>query len=85
MPGELSFLEITLDLYRYLVLYLGVKERKQKMRKVYRFKNTAEPEFVEKGGVTYKVIDLGGTKMNIRVKEDKEIKKDSKLFKLSKS
>ena len=55
------------------------------MRKVHRFKNTAKTEFVEKGGVTYKVVDLGGTKMKIRVKDDKEIKKDSELFKLSKS
>jgi hypothetical protein len=55
------------------------------MRKIHRFKNTAETEYVEKGGVTYKVIDLGGTKMNIRVKEDKEVKRDLKLFKLSKS
>ena len=55
------------------------------MRKVHRFKNTAKPEFVEKGGVTYKVVDLGGTKMKIRVKDDKEIKKDAALLKLSKS
>tara|TARA_Y100000034_G_C6836173_1_gene377893 strand:- start:21 stop:194 length:174 start_codon:yes stop_codon:yes gene_type:complete len=55
------------------------------MRKVHRFKNTAKPEFVEKGGVTYKVVDLGGTKMNIRVKDDKEIKRDEALFKLSKT
>ncbi len=55
------------------------------MRKIHRFKNTAETEYVEKGGVTYKVIDLGGTKMNIRVKEDKEVKRDLKLFKLSKT
>ena len=55
------------------------------MRKVVKFKNTAKPEFVEKGGVTYKVVDLGGTKMKIRVKDDKEIKKDAALFKLSKS
>jgi len=55
------------------------------MRKVVKYKNTAETEYVVKGGVTYKVVDLGGTKMNIRVKEDKEIKKDVALFKLSKS
>ena len=55
------------------------------MRKVHRFKNTAKTEYVEKGGVTYRVVDLGGTKMMVRVREDKEIKRDSALFKLSKS
>jgi hypothetical protein len=55
------------------------------MRKAVRFKNTTKPEFVTEGGVTYKVIDVGGHKMKIRVKEAKEVKKDSELFKLSKS
>ena len=55
------------------------------MRKVVKYKNTAETEYVVKSGITYKVVDLGGTKMDIRVKEDKEIKKDVALFKLSKS
>ena len=54
------------------------------MRKLHRFHNTAKPEFVEKGGVMYKVMDLGGTKMMVRVREDKEIKRDKELFKLSK-
>ena len=52
------------------------------MRKVVKFKNTAKTEYVTEGGVTYKVIDVGGTKMKIRVKEDKEVKKDTELFKL---
>ena len=52
------------------------------MRKVVKYKNTAETEYVVKSGITYKVVDLGGTKMNIRVKEDKEVKKDTELFKL---
>ena len=55
------------------------------MRKLHRFHNTTKPEFVEKGGVTYKIVDLGGHKMKIRVKEDKEVKKDAELFKLSKT
>ena len=55
------------------------------MRKAVRFKNTTKTEYVEKGGVTYKIVDLGGHKMKIRVKADKEVKKDSELFKLSKS
>jgi hypothetical protein len=54
-------------------------------RKVHRFKNTTKTEYVEKGGVTYKVVDLGGMKMMIRVREDKEVKRDKELFKLSKT
>jgi len=54
-------------------------------RKVKRYKNTTKTEYVEKGGVKYKVVDLGGMKMMIRVKADKEVKKDSELFKLSKT
>ena len=55
------------------------------MRNVHRFHNTAKPEFVEKAGVTYKVVDMGGYKVNLRVKSDDEIKRDKELFKLSKT
>ena len=61
------------------------KGKNNQMRKVHKFKNTDKPEFVEKGGVKYKVVDLGGMKMMVRVKDDKEIKRDAELFKLSKS
>ena len=52
------------------------------MRKVKKYKNTDKPVFKTIDGVTYKVVDVGGMKMKIRVKEAKEIKKDSALFKL---
>jgi hypothetical protein len=52
------------------------------MRKVVKYKNTDKPVFKTKDGVTYRIVDVGGTKIKIRVKEDKEIKKDSELFKL---
>mgnify|MGYP000361913414 CR=1 FL=1 len=52
------------------------------MRKVVKFKNTAKQEFVIRGGVKYQVIDLGGSKMEIRVKSDDEIKRDNELFRL---
>ena len=55
------------------------------MRNVHRFHNTAKPEFVEKRGVTYKVVDMGGYKVTLRVKSDTEIKRDKELFKLSKT
>ena len=54
------------------------------MRKLHRFHNTTKPEFVEKGGVTYKIVDLGGHKMKLRVKDNKEVKQDKELFELSK-
>jgi len=52
------------------------------MRKVKKYKNTDKPVFKTMDGVTYRIVDVGGTKIKIRVKEDKEIKKDSALFKL---
>jgi hypothetical protein len=55
------------------------------MRKLHRYLNTAKPEFVEKRGVTYKVVDMGGYKVTLRVKSDTEIKRDKELFKLSKT
>ena len=55
------------------------------MRNAHRFHNTAKPEFVEKRGVTYKVVDMGGYKVNLRVKDELEIKRDKELFKLTKS
>ena len=55
------------------------------MRKVHKFKNTIKTEYVKKDGVNYKVVDLGGMKMMVRVRGDKEITRDRKLFKLSKS
>jgi hypothetical protein len=55
------------------------------MRNIVRYKNTAKTKYVEKGGVTYKVVDLGGHKIMIRVREDKEAKRDKELFKLSKT
>jgi len=40
---------------------------------------------MEKGGVNYRVVDLGGIEMMIRVRDEKEVKRDTELFKLSKS
>ena len=33
-----------------------------------------------KNGVSYKVLDLGGTKLKVRVKSPKELLKDKKAF-----
>ena len=52
------------------------------MRKVQKYKNTDKPVFETMDGVTYRIVDVGGTKIKIRVKEDKEVKRDSELFKL---
>jgi hypothetical protein len=52
------------------------------MRNVHKFINK-EPVIVVEKGIEYKVVDLGGYKMKIRIKSDKEMAKDSKLFKES--
>jgi len=51
-------------------------------RTVKRFVNS-KPVFITEKGIQYKVVDLGGHKMKIRVKSDKEMARDSKLFKES--
>ena len=51
------------------------------MRKLtkYKPKNT-DDVLVVKNGVTYRVLDLGGSKIEIRVKTPKEVLKDKKAF-----
>ena len=51
------------------------------MRKLtkYKPKNTKDV-LVVKNGVTYRVLDLGGSKIEVRVKSPKELKKDKKAF-----
>jgi len=52
------------------------------MRKLYKVKSVKNEEvLVVKGGVTYKVLDIGGAKLEVRVKSPKELKKDKKAFK----
>ena len=46
------------------------------MTKVNRFESSKGDVFVEKAGVKYKVLDLGGSTIEIRVKSDKELAKD---------
>ena len=53
------------------------------MRKIHRFVNS-KPVIITEKGIKYKVVDLGGHKMKIRIKSDEEIARDSKLFKESK-
>ena len=51
------------------------------MRKISRYerKNT-DDVLVVKNGITYRVLDLGGSKIEIRVKSPKEILKDKNEF-----
>jgi len=52
------------------------------MRKLYKVKSVKNEEvLVVKGGITYKVLDIGGAKLEVRVKSPKELKKDKKAFK----
>ena len=50
------------------------------MTKINRFINSKEDKFVTKGGVKYRVLDLGGSTIEVRVKSDKELAKDYKAF-----
>ena len=51
------------------------------MRKLHRYEpKNNEEVLVVKNGVTYRVLDLGGSKIEIRVKSSKEIARDSKEF-----
>ena len=51
------------------------------MRKISRYerKNT-DDVLVVKNGITYRVLDLGGSKIEIRVKTPKELLKDMNEF-----
>jgi len=50
------------------------------MTKINKYKNTTEPKIITKNGVKYKELDLGGSKILIRIKSDKEVAKDYKAF-----
>ena len=50
------------------------------MIKINKFKNNSNDKFVTKNGVKYRVLDLGGTKLKVRVKSPKELPKDKKAF-----
>lgn len=51
------------------------------MIKINKYTNTTKPKVVVKNGVSYKEVDLGGSKILIRIKSDKELAKDYKAFK----
>ena len=50
------------------------------MIKINKFKNNSNDKFVTKNGVKYRVLDLGGSTIEIRVTQDKELAKDKKAF-----
>jgi sRNA-binding carbon storage regulator CsrA len=51
------------------------------MIKIHRYEpKNNEEVLVVKNGVTYRVLDLGGSKIEIRVKTPKEILKDKNEF-----
>ena len=52
------------------------------MRNIHRYKPKNDEEvLVVKNGVTYKVLDLGGSKLEVRVKSPKELARDINAFK----
>ena len=51
------------------------------MRKLNKYtKKTTDDVLVVKNGITYRVLDLGGSKIEIRVKTPKEVLKDKNEF-----
>jgi hypothetical protein len=50
------------------------------MLKINKFKSVNKEVLVVKNGVTYKVLDLGGSKIEVRVKSPKELERDIKAF-----
>ena len=50
------------------------------MTKINRYTNTTKPVIEVKNGVSYRIMDLGGSKIRIRVKSDKEMAKDVREF-----
>ena len=51
------------------------------MRKINKYKSVNKEVLVVRSGVTYRVLDLGGSKIEVRVKSPKELARDSKSFK----
>ena len=50
------------------------------MTKINKFNSGKEEKIVTKGGIKYRVLDLGSSTIEIRVKSDKELAKDYKAF-----
>ena len=51
------------------------------MIKINKFKPVNKEVLVVRSGVTYRVLDLGGSKIEIRVKSPKELTRDRNTFK----
>ena len=51
------------------------------MIKINKYKSVNKEVLVVRSGVTYRVLDLGGSKIEVRVKSPKELARDSKEFK----
>ena len=51
------------------------------MRKINKFKPVNKEVLVVRNGVTYKVLDLGGSKIEVRVKSPKELTRERNAFK----
>ena len=52
-----------------------------KTGKINKYKSVNKEVLVVRSGVTYRVLDLGGSKIEVRVKSPKELARDSKEFK----
>ena len=50
------------------------------MRNITKFKPVNKEVLVVRGGVTYRELDMGGSKIEIRVKSPEELSRDIKAF-----
>ena len=50
------------------------------MIKINKFRPVNKEVLVVRSGVTYRVLDLGGSKLEVRVKSPKELARDIKAF-----
>ena len=73
-------MKITLDFNDYYQYIQVMNKGKKRMTKIHKFQNNIAPTFVEKQGIVYKVVDMGGYKVEIRVKPEAEVKRDNLLF-----
>ena len=64
-----------------IIYKLKNKKKGNIMRKIVKYVNKKKDGvIIEKHGIKYKRVDLGGHTMDIRIKSEKEFKNDVKLF-----
>jgi hypothetical protein len=71
---------LTFSFIRRKIIYGKQLNKGNTMTKINKYRNTTEPKIITKNGVQYKELDLGGSKILMRIKSEKEVIKDYKNF-----